>query len=91
VQNESGALQSSATSRKQYRLNRLDKKVRNEAWRVMVFVWQAVCASLIPVRLNQIPQALDRYLEHLSRSNKQSRKRQIPYFFEQLGGARAFG
>ena len=89
MQNETE--QSSSTSRKQNGLEDLDEKVRNEAWRVMVFVWQAVCASLIPVKLNQIPNVLDRYLDHLERSNKHSRKRQIPNFIEQFGVANAFG
>jgi hypothetical protein len=57
----------------------------------MVLVWQAVCAALIPIRLHQIPDALDGYLEHLERSNKHSRERQIPAFVKQLEGAYAFG
>jgi hypothetical protein len=57
----------------------------------MVLVWQAVCAALIPIRLHQIPDALDGYLEHLERSNKHSRERQISAFVEQLGVSGAFG
>jgi len=57
----------------------------------MVLVWQAVCAALIPIRLHQIPNALDGYLDHLERSNKHTRKRQIPAFVQQLGGDYAFG
>jgi hypothetical protein len=57
----------------------------------MVLVWQAVCASLIPIRLHQIPNALDGYLEHLERSNKHSRKKQIPAFVERLIDTHAFG
>jgi len=70
---------------------RRDDKVRDEAWRVMVLVWQAVCAALIPIRLHQIPDALEGYLEHLNRSNKHSREKQIPVFVVQLAGSCAFG
>ena len=91
VQDEDGILQTLATSRKHNNPKDRDKKVRDEAWRVMVLVWQAVCAALIPIKLRQIPEALDLYLEHLGRSNKHSRGRQIPIFVEQLGVANEFG
>ena len=69
----------------------MDEKIRNEAWRVMVFVWQAVCAALLPIRLSHIPTAIDGYLEHLARSNKHTRRRQIPTFVDQLDAIDVFG
>jgi hypothetical protein len=65
--------------------------VRDEAWRVLVFVWMAVRSALIPFDLRDMPAALERYLEHLARSNKHTRHRQIPHFLFQLETADAFG
>ena len=69
----------------------LDRRVRDEAWRVMVFVWLAVRAALIPLDLERIPKMLGPYLEHLSRSKNASRSRQIPRFVSRMERADAFG
>jgi hypothetical protein len=62
----------------------LDVRVRDEAWRVLVFVWTIIRSSIIPIDLCQVPAALDLFLDHLSRSNKHTRSRQIPRFLLQL-------
>ena len=46
-------------------------------WRVMVFVYQALCAALNPIALQDVPHAVGPYLEHLSRRNEQTRPKQI--------------
>jgi len=66
-------------------------RVRDEAWRVLVFVWTIVRSSIIPIDIRQVPAALERFLEHLSRSNKHTRSRQIPQFLFQLESAIASG
>jgi len=69
----------------------LDRRVRDETWRVMVFVWLALCAAIIPLELERVPEMLGPFLEHLSRSKNASRTRQIPRFLNQLQQAGRFG
>lgn len=51
---------------------------------MLVFVWSIVRSAIIPIELPHVPAALHLFLEHLSRSNKHTRSRQIPRFLFQL-------
>mgnify|MGYP001828757350 CR=1 FL=1 len=46
--------------------------------------WQALCAALLPISLEDIPRALERYLEHLGRSSDGARRRKAAVFLENL-------
>lgn len=49
-------------------------------------VWQALRAALLPVRLRDIPAVLDRFLEHLGRTNdNRKRRRAVEVFLNLLG------
>ncbi len=54
-----------------------------EPWRVMVFVWQTLMAALLPISLRDVPLGLERFLEHLHRSNG-SQKRSAATFERRL-------
>ncbi len=55
--------------------HRLDERSVNEPWRVMTFMWQAICAALFPVKLSNIKQALERFLAYLARWSNRKRER----------------
>ena len=40
---------------------------------MLVLAWQSLCAALLPIRLDEIPHALDRFLAHLGRSSDGAR------------------
>ena len=65
------------------RLSPALRRVR-ETWRVLDIVWQAVRAALTLVKLEQLPQALHRVLEHLERVGEVWRPKQIVQFLLQL-------
>jgi len=50
----------------------------------MTFVWQALCAALLPVDLADIPRVLDRFLNHLARWGTGPRKRRAAIFYRNL-------
>jgi Transposase DDE domain len=58
-------------------LHLLQHEIVGEMWRVMVFVYQALCAALNPIALRDVPRAVSAYLEHLSRRNERTRPKQI--------------
>jgi heme exporter protein D len=60
-----------------------------EPWRVMVFVWQAVTAALIPISLRDVPTLLARFLEHLARDGARCRERRAAAFLRHLQASRA--
>jgi hypothetical protein len=41
----------------------------------MVFVWQTLMAALLPISLRDVPLGLERFLEHLHRSNGSGERR----------------
>jgi len=51
-----------------------------EPWRVMVFVWQALMAALLPISLRNVPLRLKQFLDHLQRSVDSPRQAEL---FEQ--------
>jgi DDE family transposase len=51
-------------------LHQLRHEIVGEMWRVMIFVYQALCAALNPIALRDVPRAVAAYLEHLSRPNE---------------------
>lgn len=53
-------------------------------WRVMTFMWQAVCAALFPVELANIKQGLERFLAYLSRWSNRKRERRAIVFLRNL-------
>lgn len=50
----------------------------------MTFVWRAICAALLPIALADVPRALDRFLEHLSRQRAGFRERRAAVFYRNL-------
>jgi len=64
---------------------RLDARAVNEPWRVMTFMWQAVCAALFPVELANIQQSLERFLAYLARWSNRKRQRRAIVFLRNLG------
>jgi Transposase DDE domain len=65
-------------------LHQLRHEIVAETWRVMVFVYQALCAALNPIALRDVPRAVGAYLEHLSRRNEQTRPKQIEQLLLEL-------
>jgi hypothetical protein len=47
---------------------------------VLVLAWQSLCAALLPIRLDEIPHALARFLAHLGRSSDGARVRRVASF-----------
>ena len=50
----------------------------------MTFVWHSLCAALLPIKIQDIPDALDRFLAHLACHNDGERERAIPAFERHL-------
>lgn len=63
---------------------RLDATAVDEPWRVMTFMWQAVCAALFPVELANIKQSLERFLTYLARWSNRKRERRAIIFLRNL-------
>jgi len=53
---------------------------------VLVLAWQSLCAALLPIRLDEIPQALERFVAHLGRSNDATRERRAAAFKRRFAG-----
>lgn len=51
---------------------------------MMVLVWQALCAALMPIKLRDVPKALERYLQHLGRCSDGVRVRRAAAFMQNL-------
>jgi hypothetical protein len=67
----------------------LDATAVNEPWRVMTFMWQAVCAALFPVELVNINQGLERFLAYLARWSNRKRERKVAIFYRNLQASAA--
>jgi len=52
----------------------------------MFFVWRTLCAALLPIALRDVPRALERFLEHLSRRREGCRERRAAVFYRNLIG-----
>jgi len=52
----------------------------------MAFVWRTLCAALLPIALRDVPRALERFLEHLSRRREGFRERRAAIFYRHLQG-----
>jgi hypothetical protein len=50
----------------------------------MVLTWRALCAALLPIALREIPHALHRFLDHLSRHSEGNRERRAAQFYRHL-------
>ena len=50
----------------------------------MTFVWHSLIAALVPVTLRDVPQALERFLQHLARSGRKARERGADRFRRQI-------
>lgn len=70
------------------RLNRVATAAA-EPWRVMVFVWQAIAAALLPVALRDVPARLGPFLAHLARDGTRCRERGAARFERGLRKKRA--
>lgn len=70
-------------SRRQRRLS-LGASAVQEPWRVMVFVWQAVTAALLPIALRDVPTRLGPFLLHLARDGTHCRERRAARFARRL-------
>ena len=55
-----------------------------EPWRVMVFVWQAITAALLPIALRDVPARLAPFLAHLARDGTRCRERRAARFARRL-------
>jgi len=73
-----------ASSPVKQRLRRLQKRIIAEPWRVMTLVWQAMRAALLPVRLRDIPAALERFLANLGRRSAGPRMRRAALFYQHI-------
>ena len=60
-----------------------------EPWRVMVFVWQAITAALLPIALRDVPTLLGPFLAHLARDGTRCRERRAARFVRHLRKKRA--
>jgi hypothetical protein len=43
-------------------------------------MWQLLCAALLPIRLENITDSVERFIQYLQRSESGSRERQIAVF-----------
>jgi hypothetical protein len=68
------------------RARQLCQRVIEEPWRVLVLAWQSLCAALLPLRLDEIPHALERFLAHLGRCHDGARERRAAAFKRTLAG-----
>jgi hypothetical protein len=50
----------------------------------MMFIWQAICAALLPIDLANIQQALERFLAYLARWSNGKRERRACVFYRNL-------
>lgn len=50
----------------------------------MAFMWQAICAALLPVDVADIQQALERFLAYLARWAHGKRERRARVFYRNL-------
>jgi hypothetical protein len=53
-------------------------------WRVMVLVYQAIHAALLPLRLHDLPNVIDVFVEHIGHRNEKKRPKQTELFRAQL-------
>jgi hypothetical protein len=53
-------------------------------WRVMVLVYQAIHAALLPLALPDIPQFLDVFVDHIGRRNERKRPKQTELFLKEV-------
>jgi hypothetical protein len=66
------------------KLRRLVPRVVTEMWRVMVLVYQAIHAALLPIALPDLPDLLDVFLEHIGRRNEKKRPKQTELFLKEV-------
>ena len=58
------------------------RRVVVEMWRVMVLVYQAIHAALLPLRRLTCPTSLDVFLEHIGHRNEKTRPKQTELFWK---------
>jgi hypothetical protein len=51
-----------------------------QQWRVTTLMWQLLCAALLPIRVGDISDALERFIQYLGGYAGKSRERQIAAF-----------
>lgn len=52
-------------------------------WRVMVLVYEAIHAALLPIALPDLPYVIEAFLEHIGRKNeKRKRPKQTELFWK---------
>ena len=66
------------------KLRRMTRQVVVEMWRVMVLVYQAIHAALLPISLPELPNVLDVFLEHIGRRNEKKRPKQTELFLKEV-------
>lgn len=68
-------------ARARRKLRELGPEVARQSWRVTKLLWQTMLAALLPLRLRDIPGLLERFLEHLGRTNdNRNRERSVDRF-----------
>lgn len=55
---------------------------------MFTLVWHSLCSALLPIRLRDIPTALERFLQHLARASDGTRERRAALFKQQLASDR---
>jgi hypothetical protein len=50
----------------------------------MTFMWQVICAALLPVRLDNVKVGLERFLAYLARWSNRKRERRAIIFLRNL-------
>ena len=53
-------------------------------WRVMVLVYDALHAALLPIALPELPYVLDAFLKHIRRRNEKNRPKQTEIFWKEV-------
>ncbi len=66
------------------KLRQLTGRVVHEMWRVMVLVYEAIHAALLPVTLSDLPNLLRAFVEHVARRNERRRPKQTETFRARL-------
>ena len=58
----------------------LYKDMARFQWRLTTLMWQLLCAALLPIRVGEISEALQRFIQYLKAYGDKSYERQIAVF-----------
>ena len=66
------------------KLRRITPQVVVQMWRVMVLVYEAIHAALLPLALPDLPGVIDVFLEHIGRRNEKKRPKQTELLLKEV-------